>query len=413
MAMYDEQILGARQQAETARKLRESAMGGQSGEMVSGWYVPRIDRSLLDAFKMVLGASQEKAATDKAQELLKQKESATQDWWKSMPTAQGPKVESTYAPSEQTIAAHYLRGQQPETKPQMPMGGPAKQDPSMISAMLRGEQPQQMPMANAPLPQQTGVQVTPATQPTPEQRMQWLMKGQQVNPEAAQFGAKYLELEQGRSDKQDAMKLAMADKEEARRLAYQQQQDMARLTASLRPAPQEPLMPVKQEDGSVIYAPRSQAAGKVVGSASTTDKPLTEFQAKDVGYGTRAQDADKIFNEIGTNYSAAKLNTANATENLGVVGWAANSALGENEQKVGQAQRNFINATLRQESGATIQPSEFANAKKQYFPQVGDSPAVIKQKAENRARVINSFKIGAGTQGAKHFDETKDPLGLR
>ena len=86
---------------------------------------------------------------------------------------------------------------------------------------------------------------------------------------------------------------------------------------------------------------------------------------------------------------------------------------GENEQKVGQAQRNFINATLRQESGATIQPSEFANAKKQYFPQVGDSPAVIKQKAENRARVINSFRIGAGTQGAKHFDETKDPLGLR
>tara|TARA_R110000851_G_scaffold96172_1_gene208666 strand:- start:6283 stop:6534 length:252 start_codon:yes stop_codon:yes gene_type:complete len=33
-----------------------------------------------------------------------------------------------------------------------------------------------------------------------------------------------------------------------------------------------------------------------------------------------------------------------------------------------QAQRNFVNAVLRQESGAAIADSEFASAAKQYFP---------------------------------------------
>jgi len=166
---------------------------------------------------------------------------------------------------------------------------------------------------------------------------------------------------------------------------------------------QEPLVPVKQNDGTVIYMPRSQAIGEQVGTATSSDKPLTEFQAKDVGYGTRAQQAHDILNKVGVNYSPAKLNAATSVENVPGIGWAANAALGDTEQSVGQAQRNFINAVLRQESGAAIASSEFNNARKQYFPQPGDSDSVIAQKQANRERVIESFKIGAGTQGAKHF----------
>ena len=59
-------------------------------------------------------------------------------------------------------------------------------------------------------------------------------------------------------------------------------------------------------------------------------------------------------------------------------------------------QRNFINAVLRQESGAVINPSEFVNAKKQYFPQPGDDAATLQQKSDNRKRVISSFKTSAG-----------------
>jgi hypothetical protein len=71
----------------------------------------------------------------------------------------------------------------------------------------------------------------------------------------------------------------------------------------------------------------------------------------------------------------------------------------QNVQKVNQAQRDFVNAVLRQESGAAIADSEFENAKKQYFPQPGDKPEVIEQKRQNRERVISSFETNAGPAG--------------
>ena len=61
-----------------------------------------------------------------------------------------------------------------------------------------------------------------------------------------------------------------------------------------------------------------------------------------------------------------------------------------------QAMRNFVNAVLRQESGAAIADSEFESAKKQYFPQPGDSQAVIDQKRKNRETSINGMVEQAG-----------------
>lgn len=68
----------------------------------------------------------------------------------------------------------------------------------------------------------------------------------------------------------------------------------------------------------------------------------------------------------------------------------------EEFQMQDQAQRAFVNATLRRESGATISPQEFANAQAQYFPKPGDSPAVIEQKRKNRALVVQGMAKQAG-----------------
>lgn len=65
-------------------------------------------------------------------------------------------------------------------------------------------------------------------------------------------------------------------------------------------------------------------------------------------------------------------------------------------QQYDQAQRDFINAQLRKESGAAISESEFDNARRQYFPQPGDSEQVIKQKARNRQIAIDAMKRTAG-----------------
>lgn len=125
-------------------------------------------------------------------------------------------------------------------------------------------------------------------------------------------------------------------------------------------------------------------------------KPLTDSQSKYAIFGDRASKAHDILGNIKDNYSPVALNAATALEGVPGAGWAANAALGENEQLVGQAQRDFINAVLRNESGALISPAEFANAKKQYFPQPGDGPEVIEQKRINRETEINGLIRGAG-----------------
>jgi hypothetical protein len=84
-----------------------------------------------------------------------------------------------------------------------------------------------------------------------------------------------------------------------------------------------------------------------------------------------------------------------------IVGGAINAASPAKSQQLDQAKRDFINATLRRESGAVISPSEFDNAEKQYFPQIGDSSAVKAQKAANRAVAIRGVQaeIPAASRG--------------
>jgi hypothetical protein len=65
-------------------------------------------------------------------------------------------------------------------------------------------------------------------------------------------------------------------------------------------------------------------------------------------------------------------------------------------QSYQQAQKNFLNAVLRRESGAVISPSEFQNGREQYFPQPGDKPEVIAQKKANRDLVMRNFIKASG-----------------
>lgn len=65
-------------------------------------------------------------------------------------------------------------------------------------------------------------------------------------------------------------------------------------------------------------------------------------------------------------------------------------------QQYDQAARNFINATLRRESGAVISPSEFDNAYKQYLPRAGDTQETLDQKKQNRDIVFASLRNAAG-----------------
>lgn len=127
--------------------------------------------------------------------------------------------------------------------------------------------------------------------------------------------------------------------------------------------------------------------GKQLVATNKGKKPRTESQTKDYLFGSRMQEANNIVARL----ERQGVDRGSLLSRSGSLGEAAAnilpSALGGNspeQQQYIQAQRDFINAILRRESGAAIAESEFENARKQYFAQVGDSEAVKAQKRRNR-----------------------------
>jgi hypothetical protein len=121
-------------------------------------------------------------------------------------------------------------------------------------------------------------------------------------------------------------------------------------------------------------------------------------------YSTRMESADKIITDLEGQYDPFKINIKTSSKTALIPGGetAANKyLLSPKDQQVEQAQRNFINAVLRRESGATIQPNEFDSANMQYFEQPGDSSEVKLQKKANRREAIEGLKRAAGPTGTK------------
>lgn len=135
-----------------------------------------------------------------------------------------------------------------------------------------------------------------------------------------------------------------------------------------------------------------QGFGPKAGAA----KPLNDSQAKALLFGSRMRDSDKILTDLsskGVNTPSLIKQGAEAVPLIGgALGSIANSTVASpDQQSVEQAQRDFVNAVLRRESGAAIAPTEFDSAKKQYFPAVGDSAQVKAQKAQNRQLAIQGL----------------------
>lgn len=130
-------------------------------------------------------------------------------------------------------------------------------------------------------------------------------------------------------------------------------------------------------DGTLEFIPGGPADPQ---NKAGGGKPLTEGQSKSLVFASRMQEANDTLDKL------AGSGTVNSVpgSTLPVVGSAINAVGGANNQQLVQAKRDFINAVLRRESGAAIASSEFDNADKQYFPQIGDGAAVIAQKKRNR-----------------------------
>lgn len=120
---------------------------------------------------------------------------------------------------------------------------------------------------------------------------------------------------------------------------------------------------------------------------SIPEKALTEGQSKALLFGSRMREADQVLNTL----AAEGTNTSTPGSRAPLIGGVITAMSSGNKQMLDQAKRDFMSAVLRRESGAAISEGEYSNADKQYFPQIGDSKAVIEQKANNRQLAINGI----------------------
>lgn len=125
----------------------------------------------------------------------------------------------------------------------------------------------------------------------------------------------------------------------------------------------------------------TDARARDLNQITKENKPLTDAQSKAALFGSRMKAANEVLQ--GLSQTGTDTSIPGARSGYGV-GALINVLSPASQQQLEQAKRDFVNATLRRESGAVISDSEFANAEKQYFPQIGDSQAVKEQKQRNR-----------------------------
>mgnify|MGYP003627092501 CR=1 FL=1 len=146
--------------------------------------------------------------------------------------------------------------------------------------------------------------------------------------------------------------------------------------------------------------PEGQARAREITQGTRTDPSLkpsdqqvlnkaNEGQLASASFATRVQSANENLTELENklDFDPTSIQTAFFEAVPG-----GNLALSEDEQSYAQSKRDFITAILRKESGAAIGADEFANEDRKFFPQVGDKPSVLIQKAKGRERTFKNLK---------------------
>jgi len=194
--------------------------------------------------------------------------------------------------------------------------------------------------------------------------------------------------------------------------------------------------------GGFVYAPTPEnPQGKFVAVSGIEGKPPNEAQGNAIAFGARMNDSNRILEglerENVTSGGRIKGFVSGTLQSLvpyqgEKLAAGAESVMrpfsSEKQNNYEQAKENFITAVLRKESGASINPDEFAREERKYFPQPGDGDSTIKQKQEARRLAISAMRQIAGPF-AKNIDAISsgaaggapsagaatgaDPLGLR
>lgn len=124
----------------------------------------------------------------------------------------------------------------------------------------------------------------------------------------------------------------------------------------------------------------------------TEKKKLTDSEAKAAGFYNRMINGESEIARIET--ENPDFVSSGFWERVGGI---TNVTSSKEYQQYKQAADDWIRAKLRRESGAVIGDDEMDKEYEIYFPQFGDSDAVLEQKKRARTAAIDAMKMGAGS----------------
>jgi hypothetical protein len=158
---------------------------------------------------------------------------------------------------------------------------------------------------------------------------------------------------------------------------------------------------IKETPEGFAYVPTAPgaAAMPIMGAGGQQVKGVsgapTEAQANAAGFAQRMELSNSIINSLPAgSQPGAGTRTLEAIPFVG--GALARSNQGVQTQQYDQAAQDWIRAKLRKESGAAIGKDEMVQEYNTYFPQVGDSPEKLAQKAESRRVATLGMQKSAG-----------------
>jgi hypothetical protein len=204
-------------------------------------------------------------------------------------------------------------------------------------------------------------------------------QAQETNQQAAQLGrgAQFQQAQQA-EQAQRAQQMQFQQAQEARQAAAQQEQ-----------------MALTRRGQDLDY--KSALANTMARLNAAENKPAaqpTESERKNATLATRLEGALRELETIGTEEQKPGL-MERGLESAGLESMA-NLSRSESRQRANAAQLDALDAALTLGTGATYTKEQLANFKTQYFPQVNDKPATIREKAARFKQIVDAAKLAAG-----------------
>lgn len=125
------------------------------------------------------------------------------------------------------------------------------------------------------------------------------------------------------------------------------------------------------------------------------DPKTNQDQGKAAGFASAMDRSNNIFDDLEkSGYNRAGIGSS-------LTNLLPSALAPEDLKRQNQAEKTFINATLRRDSGAAINKQEYEDAADRFFPRAGDPPSVLAQKKADRLAEQQALEAAAGPAAKK------------